>query len=200
VAADIDALSIPMRESDFIAMRRSLISIAIIVCGFVLLPPLLHKLFPPQLPVAVLRVHERPHRLANFAFSDESGRSLTLDRFRGTFILVNVWATWCPPCKEEMPSLNHLAQIYANKDLTILPISIDVSRVSEVRQFYQRFGLNKLSIYVDPSKKVMLALAVTGIPTTLLINRDGLEIGRMVGAAQWDTPESVKRISEIVGQ
>jgi thiol-disulfide isomerase/thioredoxin len=180
-------------------MRRSLIPILVIVCGFVAIPPLLHKLFPPKLPVALLLVHAPPRRLADFAFSDGSARSFTLDRFRGHFILVNVWATWCPPCKEEMASLNHLALLFAGTDLEIIPISIDVSGAPEVRSFYERLGLNKLPIYVDPSKKVMDALAITGIPTTLLIDRDGREIGRMVGPAQWDAPESVKRISEIVG-
>jgi hypothetical protein len=68
-----------------------------------------------------------------------------------------------------------------------------------VRSFYKRLDLNNLSIYVDPSKKVMDALAIIGIPTTLLIGRDGREIGRMVGPAQWDSPESTKRISEIAG-
>jgi len=99
-----------------------------------------------------------------------------------------------------MASLNHLAQIYEKKDLTIMPISIDVSGTSAVRYFYKRLGLNELPIYLDPSKKVMDALRVTGIPTTLLINRDGLEIARVVGAAQWDAPESLQRISELVGQ
>ena len=181
-------------------MRRSLIPILILVFGFALLPPLLHNLFSPKLPPAVLRVSNIPRQLVTFTFSDESERSHTLDDFHGKFILLNVWATWCPPCKEEMASLNHLAQIYEKKDLTIMPISIDVSGTSAVRYFYKRLGLNELPIYLDPSKKVMDALRVTGIPTTLLISRDGLEIARVVGAAQWDAPESLQRISELVGQ
>jgi hypothetical protein len=98
-----------------------------------------------------------------------------------------------------MASLDHLALLFAKKDLKIIPISIDVSGAPVVRSFYKRLGLNNLSIYVDPSKRVMDALAIIGIPTTLLIGRDGREIGRMVGPAQWDSPESVKRISEIAG-
>ena len=180
-------------------MRRSLIPILIIICGFVAIPPLLHTLFPPKLPAALLLVHSSPRRLADFTFSDGSGRSLTLNHFRGTLVLVNVWATWCPPCKEEMASLNHLAFLFAGKSLKIVPISIDVSGATAVRSFYERLGLHKLPIYVDPSKRVMDALAIRNIPTTLLIDRLGSEIGRMVGPAQWDAPESVKRISEIAG-
>lgn len=112
---------------------------------------------------------------------------------------MNVWATWCAPCKEEMASLDHLVLLLANKNITIVPISIDVSGALSVQSFYERLGLKNLSIYVDPAKNVMDALAITGIPTTLLIGRDGREIGRMMGPAQWDAPESIKRIAEIAG-
>jgi thiol-disulfide isomerase/thioredoxin len=151
------------------------------------------------LPVAQFVVHKLPRQLTDFTFSDGSGRSLTLKDFRGTFILVNIWAAWCPPCKEEMASLNHVALLLANKDLKIVPISIDVSGTLAVRSFYERLGLKNLSIYIDPSTKVMNALAIIGVPTTLLIGRDGREIGRMVGPAQWDAPAGVKHILEIAG-
>jgi thiol-disulfide isomerase/thioredoxin len=181
-------------------MRRSLIPILLIVCGFVALPHVVREFFPLKLPAAELVAHGSPQEVINFAFSDGSGRDLTLAHFRGTPILVNVWATWCPPCKEEMASLNHLALLFANKNIKIVPISIDVSGAVTVRSFYERFGLNNLSIYVDPSKNVMDALRITGIPATILIGEDGREIGRMAGPAQWDAPESVKRITEIAGQ
>jgi thiol-disulfide isomerase/thioredoxin len=179
------------------AMRRSLIPILIIVCAFVAFPPLLREFFPLKLPAAELIVHNSPRGLADFTFSDGSGRSLTLDHFRDTLILVNVWATWCLPCKDEMASLDHLALLFANENIKIVPISIDVSGAVTVQSFYERLGLNNLAIYVDPSKNVMDALGITGIPTTVLVGRDGREIGRMVGPAQWDAPDSVKRITEI---
>ena len=179
-------------------MRRSLIAILIIVCAFVAFPPILREFFPLKLPAAELDTHS-PRALTDFTFSDGSGRNLTLEHFRGTLILVNVWATWCAPCKEEMASLNHLALLFENKNIKFVPISIDVSGALTVRSFYERLGLNNLSIYVDPSKNVMDALGITGIPTTILIGRDGREIGRTVGPAQWDAPESVKLITEIAG-
>jgi len=160
----------------------------------------MHELFPPKLPAAELIVHSSARPLIDFTFSDDSGRRLTLAHFHDTFVLVNVWATWCTPCKEEMPALNRLAVLLANKNIKIVPISIDVSGVLSVRFFYQRLGLSDLSVYADPSKNVMDALRITGIPTTVLVGLDGREIGRMVGPAQWDAPESVKRITEIAGQ
>jgi len=178
-------------------MRRSLIPILIIIGAFAAFPYLLRELYPLKLPEAQFVIHKVSRKLPNFTFSDSSGRSLTLNHFRGTPVLVNVWATWCPPCKEEMASLDHLALLLANENIKIVPISIDVSGLAVVRPFYKRLGLNNLLIYVDPSKRVMDALGITGIPTTLLIGRDGREIGRMIGPAQWDTPASVKRILEI---
>jgi thiol-disulfide isomerase/thioredoxin len=180
-------------------MRRPLISLLIIICAFVAFPILRQKVFPPKLPVAQLLAQNLTNTPTNFTFSDGLGRSLTLNDFHGTNILVNVWATWCPPCKQEMASLNHLALLFANKHLKIIPVSIDVSGVSSVRSFYERLGLNSLPTYADPSKSVMDAFKVTVIPTTILINRDGREIGRMVGPAQWDAPESVKHISAVAG-
>jgi hypothetical protein len=98
-----------------------------------------------------------------------------------------------------MASLNHLASLFANKNIRIVPISIDISGAVTVQSFYERLGLSNLPIYVDPSKNVMDALGIIGIPTTILIGRNGREIGRMVGPAQWDAPESVKHITDIAG-
>src|SRR6187401_1994738 len=150
-------------------MRRALVPSLIIVCAFVAFPLKLREFFPLKLPAAELVAHNTPQGLTDFTFSDGSGRNLTLDNFRGTLILVNVWATWCAPCKEEMASLDHLVLLLANKNITIVPISIDASGAPSVQSFYERLGLKNLSIYVDPAKNVMDALAITGIPTTLLI-------------------------------
>lgn len=173
--------------------------IVIIVGAFAVLPFLVQKIFQPELPVAMLDLHEVPRPLAEIEFQDETGNKYTLGQFHGNFILVNVWATWCPPCKEEMPSLNSLASHFSAKDLKIIPISVDVSGVPTVRHFYTKYRLDKLSIYVDPSTNVMHALSVVGIPTTVLINRDGLEIGRRVGPAQWDSPEIIEGLAKIIG-
>ena len=181
-------------------VRRSLIPILILVGAFAAAPPLLHRLLSPDVPVAKLVALNNDHPPTNFRFSDGSGRSLTLEDFRGTPILINVWATWCSPCREEMPSLNRLARLLRTRDVEIIPISIDVSGVRTVRPFYERLGLNNLKIYVDPSKSVLDAFGIVGIPTTVLIGRDGHELGRMIGPAQWDAPESVKHLAEIVVQ
>jgi len=182
-----------------IPTRRSLIAILVIVSAFAAFPHLLHKIFPLKLPNAQIVIHKEPRELQAFTFSDGFERKLTLEHYRGSFILVNVWATWCSPCKEEMASFDHFASLLANKPIVIVPISIDVAGIVTVRSFYERLGLKNLLIYVDPSRKVMDALRITGIPTTLLIGSDGREIGRMIGPAQWDTPASMKRVLGAAG-
>ena len=132
-------------------------------------------------------------------FQDSTGADLTLDRFRGSFVMLNLWATWCPPCTEEMPSLNRLASRFSAEDLAIVPISIDVSGVRGARQFYKTMGLDKLPIYAASPTNAMAALGVKAIPTTLLINRDGQEIGRLVGPANWDSPLLGEQLLKVIG-
>ena len=134
-------------------MRRSLVPILIIVCAFVAFPLALREFFPLKLPAAELIAHSSPQGLTDFTFSDESGRNLTLERFRGTVVLVNVWATWCPPCKDEMASLNHLALLFANKNVKIVPISIDVSGALTRAIILPKVGLEQSFDLCGPLKE-----------------------------------------------
>ncbi len=169
-----------------------------IVFGFAAIPPLTQKFFAPELTTATLRPLATRRPLPEFKVEDDLGRAVSLERFRGTFVLLNIWATWCPPCKEEMPSLNRLAAKFAPENLKVIPVSIDLSGARAVRAFYKRMGLDKLPIYVDPSKDVMRSLGVVGIPTTILIDRTGLEIGQFAGAAQWDAPAFVAWLAKLI--
>lgn len=180
-------------------MRR-LLPLFLVFAGFVALPPLLHKLGAPALPAASWGSDDAARRLPEFTFFDVSRKPLTLNRFRGSYAVVNIWATWCSPCRAEMTSLDHLAQIEANDKLKIIPISIDRSGYASVRGFYKRLGLSRLPVYVDPSRSAMGALAIVGIPTTLIIDPEGREVGRVVGPAQWDAPVTVARFSKLLGR
>ena len=177
---------------------QAIIAVMILALGIILLPPLVRSLWPPELPRTMLNLHQTPRALPQFEFYDAVGNKLTLKDFRGTFILLNIWATWCPPCKQEMPSLNRLASRFAAKDLIILPLSIDVSGVPTVRYFYEKMDLDKLPIYIDTSSNAMHVLGAVGVPTTLLIDRDGLEIGRLIGAVNWDAPEIIDQLSKTM--
>lgn len=140
----------------------------------------------------VFRVHEAPRPLPELAFEDGEGRKRALSQFRGKVVLLNVWATWCAPCREEMPSLDRLQQKLGGPDFEVVALSIDSAGAGHVKRFYEEFGLDTLAIYIDPTTRAMSTLGAVGVPKTLLIDRKGREIGRRTGAAQWDDAQAVR--------
>ena len=141
-----------------------------------------------------LSVFYQPHALPEVRFQDDQGRDLTLGDFRGRVVVLNVWATWCVPCRKEMPTLDRLQARLGGKDFLVVALSIDRKGVEAVRGFYQEVGVENLAIYVDPSGKGSHALAIPGVPTTLLIDREGREVARKMGEAEWDRPEMVSLV------
>ena len=149
-------------------------------------------------PAKELSVLDQPRPVPETRFQDEHGHDLTLTDFRGRVVLLNIWATWCVPCRQEMPTLDRLQARLGGDDFLVLALSIDRKGVEPVRGFYQEVGVKKLAIYVDPAGKTSHALAIPGVPTTLLIDRDGREVARKLGAAEWDGPEMVSLIEETL--
>jgi thiol-disulfide isomerase/thioredoxin len=128
-------------------------------------------------------MHEAPKPMAAVAFEDGQGRAGTLADFKGRVVLVNLWATWCVPCRKEMPALDRLQAALDGPDFQIVPISLDRGGVETVHKFYTETGLQHLGMYLDVSGQSLRALGAIGLPTTLLLARDGSEIGRIVGPA-----------------
>ena len=137
---------------------------------------------------------ETPRPLPELNFVDGTGARRSLADFRGRVILLNVWATWCLPCREEMPALDRLQTALGGPDFEVVPLSIDRGGVSAVRSFYGELELRTLRIYVDASGEALTKLGAVGIPLTLLVDRDGRELWRVVGPAEWDKPAAVNRI------
>src|SRR5215469_273008 len=131
-------------------------------------------------------------------FQDDQGHDLTLADFRGRAVLLNLWATWCVPCRQEMPTLDRLEARLGGKDFLVIALSIDRKGVDAVRDFYREVGVEKLAIYLDPSGKGSRGLAIPGVPTTLLIDQEGREVARKMGAAEWDGPEMVSLIQRTM--
>ncbi|WP_323011203.1 MULTISPECIES: TlpA disulfide reductase family protein [Pseudomonadota] len=129
-----------------------------------------------------------PRKLPLIAFQDTTGKTVTLADFQGRVILLNVWATWCPPCREEMPSLDRLNAKRGGPDFEVVALSIDRDP-DLIKPFYQDFGIRTLKHYVDPTTRVSDTLRAPGVPTTLLIDQEGREIGRAMGPAAWDSPQ-----------
>jgi len=131
---------------------------------------------------------------------DGDGRDLTLADFEGRVVLLNIWATWCPPCREEMPTLDALQARLGGSDFHVLPLSIDRAGLEPVRRFYRETGIRNLDLYIAEDTRAMLALAVVGLPTTILIDRMGRELGRLAGPAEWNSPEAVAQISALIDE
>jgi thiol-disulfide isomerase/thioredoxin len=142
---------------------------------------------------------DQPRVLPDIRFADGDGRSLSFQAFRGRPMVLNIWATWCVPCRKEMPALDRLQAEFGASELTVLALSIDRQGLPVVKKFYEELGLTSLRIYIDQSGKASNDLNAVGIPTTLLVDRDGREIGRKVGPAEWDSPEIIVLIREHFG-
>ena len=129
-------------------------------------------------------------RLKDVRFTDAEGALVTLEDRRGTVVLINFWATWCPPCVREMPSLERLQTELGGAGFEVLAISED-REATAIAPFYTHFGLKELRGYHDPYGRLARQLKVTGFPTTILVDHRGYEVGRVMGAAEWDSPEAI---------
>jgi thiol-disulfide isomerase/thioredoxin len=127
------------------------------------------------------------------------GRPMSLADFRGRVVLVNFWATWCGPCVAEMPSLDRLEAELGGKDFTVLTLSED-RNPAVIAPFYEKHGLRRLKRYHDPSGALSRAFGIRGLPTTVLIDRRGREVGRIEGPAEWDSPAALALIRHFIGQ
>ena len=144
-----------------------------------------------QPPPHKFAVHETPQPLPEIRFQDAEGTTLRLEDFRGKTVLLNVWATWCGPCRREMPTLDRLQGELGGPDFMVLALSIDRAGIDAVRKFFGEISVRNLAIYIDATAASASRLGAVGLPTTFLIDREGREIGRLVGPAEWDTPDMI---------
>ena len=136
-----------------------------------------------------------PQPLPAFVFEDSKGQTLRLADFRGHAVLLNLWATWCGPCIEEMPALDKLQALVGADKLTI--IALDQERNASVgvtAAFFKRHGVQNLQIFNDPSGRISSLLHVSVLPMSILIDSDGHEIGTVEGSVNWAEPDAVKFI------
>lgn len=143
-----------------------------------------------------LILHARPRALPPLRFADGHGEPTSLAAFSGKVVLLNVWATWCPPCVAEMPTLDRLQAALGGSEFEVVALSIDSTGAAAVRPFFLRTGIKSLRLYADTFREALTGLAGAGIPLTLLVDRDGREIGRKQGPAEWDQPQMLQLIRD----
>ena len=141
-----------------------------------------------------------PRQMLSPPLLNEANHKLNLTNFRGKVVLLNVWATWCVPCREEMPTLDALQAQLGGGDFQVVALSIDQAGFPAVQQFFAEYGITHLKPYLAESLRVAAALAVYGLPTTILIDRNGRELGRRVGPAKWDSSDSIAFFQSIIAK
>jgi len=141
-----------------------------------------------------------PKPVPALEFVDAKGQKRTLADFRGKVVLLNVWATWCEPCRQEMPALDRLQAELGGRDFQVLALSVDQQGPEVARRFFREIGIKSLDFYIDPTARAAFRLDAPGLPVSLLLDREGREVGRKLGAAQWDSPEVIEDLRRRIAR
>ena len=148
--------------------------------------------------VAAVNVAGKPLKIPNLAFLDSTGQARTLADWQGRTVLFNLWATWCVPCRKEMPALDALQQRLGGQNFEVVAVNIDTRNLDKPKDWLKEVGIAKLGYYADPSAKVFQDLKAVGrafgMPTTVLIDPSGCELATISGPAEWASEDAVKLI------
>ena len=154
--------------------------------------------------MAAVNVAKSPLKLPELAFEDAAGNPLTLERWRGRTVLLNLWATWCVPCRKEMPALDALEQRLGGPGFEVVAINIDTRDGDKPKAWLKEVGVQKLAYYADPTARIFQDLKAIGrafgMPTTLLVDPQGCEIGTIAGPAEWASEDAITLIKAALGQ
>ncbi len=154
--------------------------------------------------VAAVNVAKSALRLPNLAFEGADGSPLTLEHWRGRTVLLNLWATWCVPCRTEMPALDALEQRLGGPGFEVVAVNIDTRDADKPKAWLKEVGIKKLAYYADPTARTFQDLKAIGrafgMPTTLLVDPQGCEIGTIAGPAEWGSDDAIKLIKAALGQ
>jgi thiol-disulfide isomerase/thioredoxin len=148
--------------------------------------------------VAAVAVAKTPLKVPNLSFQDAAGKPVTLENWRGRTVLLNLWATWCVPCRKEMPSLEALERKLGGPNFQVVAINIDTRDAEKPKLWLNEVGISDLKYYADPNAKTFQDLKAVGrafgMPTTMLIDPNGCEIGTIAGPAEWASDDAVRLI------
>jgi thiol-disulfide isomerase/thioredoxin len=161
------------------------------------LKPLVHG------EIAAFTIAAEPGPVPELSFDTPEGTKASLADFKGRTVLLNLWATWCVPCRQEMPALDRLQGLRGSKDFAVVAVNIDTTRLDRPRAFLNEIGVKNLKLYTDRTAAAFQALKqegkVLGLPATILVGKDGCEIGTMAGPAQWDSEDALALLNAIEG-
>ena len=154
--------------------------------------------------VAAVNVAKSPLRVPDLSFQDATGKPVTLEHWRGRTVLLNLWATWCVPCRKEMPALEALEQRLGGPGFEVVAVNIDTRDPDKPKAWLKEVGVEKLAYFADPSARAFQDLKAIGrafgMPTTLLIDPKGCEIATIAGPAEWASDDAIKLINAALGR
>ena len=143
-------------------------------------------------------VFKEPHTLPDLTFQADGGTEKTFADWRGKVVLVNLWATWCAPCRKEMPDLDQLQKALGGDDFEVVAVSLDRGSGDRPKKFLSEINVTNLAFYHDPTTRLGHKLQAIGMPATLLLDREGREIGRLIGPADWDSEDALRLIRTVI--
>ncbi len=144
-----------------------------------------------------LLIYEEKQKIKFFDFLNEAGNKVNLKDFQSELIILNFWATWCAPCREEMPSLNNLQMLKDEKKIKIIPINIGGENISTSKKFFDELLIEEIQVFIGDGAAIAKKLKLRGLPTTLLIDKDGYEFARIVGSIDFSSNEFLNWINEL---
>jgi len=154
--------------------------------------------------VAAVSVPKRPAPLRELTFKDAEGKPVKLSDFRGRTVLLNLWATWCVPCRREMPALDALQAKLGGDDFKVVAVNIDTENADKPKSWLKRNAIERLDYYADPTADIFQDLKSVGkafgMPTTLLLDPNGCEIGYLAGPAEWASDDALALIRAATGR
>lgn len=153
--------------------------------------------------IAAFQIANKPQSLATLAFTGVDGEAKTLGDFEGKVSLVNLWATWCAPCRREMPALDQLQIALGGDDFEVVPISIDTGDRARPQQFLESIEVTNLPLFTDPSTQIFETMKqdglAIGLPVTVLLDRNSCILGHMNGPAEWASDDAKRLIEAAIG-
>ena len=145
-----------------------------------------------------LQFHASPQLVSGKPFVDENDVEKTLAAYRGKTVVLNFWATWCAPCRKEMPSLARLQEAMAGEDFAVVTLATGRNSVTGIRKFFEEIEVDTLPQYRDLNQGIARDMAVLGLPITVILNPEGQEIARLRGDAEWDTDSAKAIVSALL--
>ncbi len=141
---------------------------------------------------------KEPKPLPELAFETLAGTPVKLSDLKGKVVVLNFWATWCAPCREEMPSLDRLQAAFDPNDVLVVALAVERSAPERIKAFLDEAGVSRLAVYRDATAATSRAVGLPGLPATLLVDHEGREVGRVLGIAEWDGPIAIDAVKRLV--